>query len=493
MKKDNVHIDKNNIELNIIDNYFLTTNSNDVLKPKWLDFSVVNTVKLEHLFVEKDVITNEDLFIDDQIICFKKADLSSKVFPSVLTYFKPYLIQAKRLLKKEKNELLLTHNTILNESISQSHSDLEEITNYHLYFIFKLTENFNSIENKIYDFYLRQISKNNFGINSSVKSSISNKIKASFEYQEFKQKLANWYSTSELMILQFYIMSYFFGINFNYDINKFTVEQNLEFSIAFFAKKNFYKISSIILKNADIGMRMFGSVNFSSVAFILLSGFYGGATLSSLLWATRFAHYPLIGSYIFNWLVGSVTYHLDDHVATCEYYKISECLESLVVKLNEMNYCSVELLRMVILGELEKNTSLNELSLSKICCQNNNGIVEDTKPTFSDLNNKNYPNYNEELNKAILGSKIEELKLLVNRYLSKIEDISEDEIKQIDIQSTKWVEEVVKYEDILSDNLINGSVVFSNDHEDLKKELNEKKDLNEDWILINVIKQKMKG
>lgn len=509
-------IENNDIE--IIENYFLNTTLTKSKMNNQLE-CIVNSVKLEHLFLNPNILplhdrTKIDIMCDELLLSFKKADLNNNVFPCLLNFFKETFIKAKQQLSSSTNP---------------NSKESKELNPKQLYYVLRIVESSATLENKIHDLYSKLIKRNGFGISSSLKSSLTSEIKYSTEYNDFVNRLANWYSITEISILNFFLISLFFGVSFAFDAKTYSVENNLDFSVNMFAKKNFYRLTSLVLKNAELGVKLFGSVSYSSLAFILMSGFYSGASIPSIFFSTKFCHYALVGTYVFNWIVGSLTGYLDHFTATCEYYRISEILLSLNTKLENVLISGSELIKLLTLYHLDKQFDLGEMSMENIQKEskeftNVNGIEEDIKKGIYQEKSKN-----KVYSQKYLEYKIEELSLLVTRYLGKTDDISEEEMKEIDIQATKWVEELVKYDELEVSRIVESSIKNSDDADKSdnngiteKLELNEK-DISEtlngsfyevdkekiqkiyrdnqmiakdykderDWVLINIIKSKV--
>lgn len=518
-------------DLNFIENYFIkNTHTNNKISQNINE--VVNSVRLEEIFSSNSKILSPDkkrkldILVDEHLLSFKKTDLNSSVFPSLMNYWKALFEKVKKSFPPET------------EMNNKSNARLSTVSSEQLYYILRIQQSMVTLESKVFDFYLHLIKKKNFGISKSISSNITSEIKYSNEYMEFLNKLASWYSSSEIIIFNLFILHLFFNVPLNFDSTKFSVEKNIEFSLNHFAKKNFYYLSSTILKHADLGIRLFGTVNYANIAMIILSGVVSGQGLVKMFLSNYFYHYAMAGTYIFNWLVGSITGYMDGYVATSEYYRISEVLDKLNKKLETISISSNELILLLILKECNAKGDLKDedylylsekLSNKLATSTGENGYQEeDKKPLNNDNENKNNNDIEFNLTESklistnILDSKIEELNLLLERFLLKVDDVSEKELKEIDAQTIKWVEETIKYQDIIKsidhdnaedsnnkidvqnndeiEKFMNGSCLqISTNKSDLKNRIieEEKKvyDLDKlsyrddrDWVLINIIK-----
>lgn len=178
------------------------------------------------------------------------------------------------------------------------------------------------------------------------------------EFNKFQNKLANWYSTSELIYLSIEILNKHFDLSFKFNAEDFSIDNKSEFSFGTFAKKNFSWLSSSILKSVELGYKLFGSIGYSRLAIIILSSYFGGMSLPAIFFRNQIQIGAMSGTFIFNWVIRYVTDYLDDFSSTCEYYKIYQVIDKSCFSLSNIIISSVDLLKLSIISSVEKTITI---------------------------------------------------------------------------------------------------------------------------------------
>lgn len=414
----------------IIDDYL----NKGVKSDKRVDQKIVNSVKIHQLFDtvksslgESDKIKIEALF-DKHFLFFKKSDLNSHNYPCLINFYKPNIEEALKTYTDNRLHLL--------------------------YYIFRLVESIPTIEDKLFEYYKKKIKNKDYGLTSQMKGSITKDIIYSNEFNDFVNKYASWHSSSEIIIFQFYLTETVFKSRFSFNSSMFSLQSNFKWSSMDFASRNAAKISSMILRNFDIAVKLFGPTNFAAISMLLISNFYGGFSMRKIFRETKYFQFAIFGTFALNWIVSSITKYLDHYSSTCEYYKMASIVKDLNTKLEKISEASTELMKLCLISELNCFLQIEYSEISK-----------------SYVDEKIH-------NDLLLQKKIDELKLLIEKHISKVEDVNEEDLKQVEIEAMKWVEKTVSLS-VLEEEEENGQSQI----EDIKKKQNEK-----DWVLINIVR-----
>jgi hypothetical protein len=189
----------------------------------------------------------------DFLIFFQKNDLSKSAFPSLKNSVSTFL-----------TALLLENNKYLN-----------------YYFFMLLLANKNIIKNSVKNYYMNIIRHNYFGISPKFGYVITREVMASEEYGKFTNSLAEWYTKVEMIVFFVTLLNQFFGVMLDFDEKKYSLENNFDFSIKTFAKKNFLKLASYVFKKTSLDIKM-GPVNYQKIFLILISSFSCGISLKDI-------------------------------------------------------------------------------------------------------------------------------------------------------------------------------------------------------------------
>lgn len=419
-------------EIKLIENYF-------ELNPKNKKEIIVNSNLIDQILKENSFIiplssiNQIENLCDKHILAFKKENSNHFVYPFLINYFKPSLAELFKAVDEDRLKVAV----YLHRFISLS----------------------SSMEEKLVQIYSRSIKSKEFGISELMKGTITSQVKYTQDVSGFLDTYAIWYAQSEIAMLNFYLLNLAFNTKFEFVSKKFSVESNYHWSVDDFGRRNFAKLSSLVLKNFDIGMNIFGPVNYAGLSMMVMSGYYAGMTLTSLFKATSYCHYAIIGTYVFNYLIGIITKALDSYSETFYFRKITSILRKLNGKLSKIIVSTKDLIELLIMKDL------NEL----LACNYK------TQSTVS--------NYSIEL----VNSKIDEIKLLLQKHILKPDDLTDKELLEIEIEATRWVERSVSaYEkNEKNEKEIEGSgqsfILLNKDNQPKNKE---------DWLLISIIKLK---
>jgi hypothetical protein len=206
------------------------------------------------LKITKQNFKDLDGLFDDLVIFFQKSDLNQFQFPYLKSGLSSYI------------------DAIFHKFNNMSHNH---------YMFLHILSNKNKFALRIHQFYLGIIKSNYFGISPKFAGVITREVKLSEEYNNFTDKLADWYTKIEMIIFLTSLLNQFFHINFMFDEKKYSLETNFDFSIKTFAKKNLFKLASYVFRKVSFDISM-GPVNYNKIFFLLISSLTCGISVNDL-------------------------------------------------------------------------------------------------------------------------------------------------------------------------------------------------------------------
>lgn len=414
-------------KLNLIEEYLF----------KYEDSSkiIINPIKLESLFSEiedslsKSIKMKIESKLCENILRFKKSDMKKLAYPILLNFLKPVMSKLEKELKK----------------------------NEFSYFIFRLLESIQEFKDKLYNIYKEQLTRFEINSNIIIKKRISNFVKFSYEYNDFLNQYTNWHVKSETIMLNMYILSKYYNKNYNFSSEKFNLDSNMPFDINEFIKYYFLDLSVIFLKNINLSLYLFGSLNYTRIILLLLSNYYSGMSIPSIFFSSYSYTSIIFGTYILNWIVNYFITFCENKKNLEKFIRMSKVLHVLNEKIDSIQDSSSDLINYLILFDLSQQVISN--------CD------YDKKDVFL-----------KDVNEKFILQKLDELSGLITMHISKVDGISKEDMKKIKIESVKWIEKIVKIEKNDEEN--GQSVLVS-----CMKEEEFNKD---DWVLIEMINDYVK-
>jgi hypothetical protein len=165
--------------------------------------------------------------------------------------------------------------------------------NSNVYFLILLLGNRKEINARTKQFYTDIITQNNFGITSTnIQTAITKEVKESKEFINFVKMLAEWYTRTELIIFYIALLNLFFmkNIIFVFDTKNYSPENNFNFSVSSFAKRNLLKLVSYICKKTYINT----GFDYEKMALLVLSAVTCGITMNNVFNGVRSCAFVVI-------------------------------------------------------------------------------------------------------------------------------------------------------------------------------------------------------
>ena len=200
------------------------------------------------------------------------------------------------------------------------------------YLILLIIGHKNEITEIVCNFYSNLISSKNFDI-SEVKSAIKSEIYISNEFKTFTICLSNWHAHSELVILYLWFINYYESTEFVFEKEKFSYQTNLKTSYLIFAKKNLFKLTSSIVSQLTLNLK----IDKEKIESVVFNFFTVGMNLSNLL-----AAFPVqkimttLGIYGFNFVINKIAQKVNYKSNMLELQKFQKIIEKLNKNLNKL-------------------------------------------------------------------------------------------------------------------------------------------------------------
>ncbi len=116
----------------------------------------------------------------------------------------------------------------------------------------------------------------------NISNTLTYEIIKSPKFLNFCNQLSKWYSLAENITVNLGILNDYFGFNFEFSEDKFSLNQNFGFSLKTFAKKNILKLSSYFLKKLTFNLN-FGDFNYKRLLLIFASAFTCGISIGDII------------------------------------------------------------------------------------------------------------------------------------------------------------------------------------------------------------------
>jgi len=231
---------------------------------------------------------------------------------------------------KNINELLYPHiKTFIFSKLYNNNN--EEITPENLLDLHYLISNEIYFNETIQDYYTNIITVNCFGIPKELykKKILSYEMSNTSSYKKFVNILSKWYTITEIVILNLYLLEKFFNKKFEYNSNyKIIDNDNNNKNIEYFSKRNFLKLGSILVDNTS-------NIASSGIINMILN------TISCNCFVGVNNILSICKSYVNTYLIGNIFGNLGKNIEknsnSKELNKITENIEVLNNFLNDIN------------------------------------------------------------------------------------------------------------------------------------------------------------
>ena len=318
-----------NKDIEIIDNYVDKANESTYLKKLFTLFKDKITEQEKQLNFE-----NSKKKINNLIQEFNTKNINELLYPHIKTF-----IFSK--LYNNNNEDITPQNLL----------DLHYLISNEIYF-----------NETIQNYYVNIITVNCFGIPKELykEKILSYEMSNSSSYKKFVYILSKWYTLTEIVILNLYLLEKFFNKKFEYNSNYKIIDNNNK-NIEYFSKRNLLKLGSILVDNtSDIASS--GIINMI-LNTLGSTSFVGVNNLLSI--CKSYAKKYLIGN-----IFGNLGKNIEKNSNSKELNKIIDNIEGMNNFLNEINNKIINLINNEIkiyiynkLGEYKEKyvTKSNEL------------------------------------------------------------------------------------------------------------------------------------
>lgn len=115
----------------------------------------------------------------------------------------------------------------------------------------------------------------------NISSSITLEILKSHKFSEYQCELAKWYSFAECINLNLFILNEYFNFKLEFSQEKFSLNENLGFSLKSFAKKSLLKLLSYCLKKCNLQIKA-EDIDYQKILLNFATAFTCGFSLGNI-------------------------------------------------------------------------------------------------------------------------------------------------------------------------------------------------------------------
>ena len=211
-------------------------------------------------------------------------------------------------------------------------------------------------------FIFKLIKTNRLGISNSIKSTFSNEVTTSKEYELFLKKLSKWHCHIEF--INFYIdyLLTYYNKEFVFKKDLFSIENNKGSYFGIFAKKSLFKLSSTICSH----LHLTPNIDYSKLLLFITLSLQTGFSWTNLL---RFFPQSQLNniatSLTVNFLIGKISSILQYQSLFVEFRTISDNIEKLNMNLFKIESFLYQLIILEIQNELDENLKINNEKLKE--------------------------------------------------------------------------------------------------------------------------------
>ena len=211
-------------------------------------------------------------------------------------------------------------------------------------------------------FIFKLIKTNRLGISNSIKSTFSNEVTTSKEYELFLKKLSIWHCHIEF--INFYIdyLLTYYNKEFVFKKDLFSIENNKGSYFGIFAKKSLFKLSSTICSH----LHLTPNIDYSKLLLFITLSLQTGFSWTNLL---RFFPQSQLNniatSLTVNFLIGKISSILQYQSLFVEFRTISDNIEKLNMNLFKIESFLYQLIILEIQNELDEKLKLNNEKLKE--------------------------------------------------------------------------------------------------------------------------------
>ena len=211
-------------------------------------------------------------------------------------------------------------------------------------------------------FIFKLIKTNRLGISNSIKSTFSNEVTTSKEYELFLKKLSKWHCHIEF--INFYIdyLVTYYNKEFVFKKDLFSIENNKGSYFGIFAKKSLFKLSSTICSH----LHLTPNIDYTKLLLFITLSLQTGFSWTNLL---RFFPQSQLNniatSLTVNFLIGKISSILQYQSLFVEFRTISDNIEKLNMNLFKIESFLYQLIILEIQNELDEKLNIDNEKLKE--------------------------------------------------------------------------------------------------------------------------------
>lgn len=280
-----------------------------------------------------------------------------------------------------------------------------------LFYIKEFVKSIEKIETNLTLSINKELKKGKF-FPEEINSKITSNIRATYDYSLFIKQLELWYTLIQMTQINFAVLDFLQDNKMVFNPKKFELIENLHFSVKDFMSSKALKATSYICRTAKWASHFVTKASYLNIILLIACNctqFFGRLSsmslLSTVLSNPLYTSTIILGSIITNNFLDFLTSFFDRKADSIDFNHIQRCIKELNLKLTEIHISTLELIKLILISNFER------------------------------LLTKEEDNDNEDFEKKILT-----LKLLIKKHIESTNDLTESDLKEIELETIDYLE-----------------------------------------------------
>ena len=286
-----------------------------------------------------------DIILNKILLSFNDLDISKEQLEQTSSKFNEFFKNLKFSTEK-------TTSPYFKNCVNMYLNDIESPELKKLFILLVIGHRF-EIFNIFSQFFYKIIKLNHYGLSSNnLKKIFHDDVLQSKEFDVFINNLSKWYSFVEYIFFYLEILSKFFGENFNFNENKFSIDKNFKITNKSFCSKIVLQLSSILCSKLNLDPK----IDYNKLVLFFALSLQTGFSLNAL-----FAFFPktklgeIFGTFALNFLFGKIATNLNYQSKFVEFRQLANSITNLNRDLEKIESIFYELLKIHLLRDVNMN------------------------------------------------------------------------------------------------------------------------------------------
>lgn len=309
--------------------------------------SNIEITKIDDLIIIDDYFNFDlhDIILNKILVSFNELNISKEQFNQIFSKFNDFLKNLDITIQK-------TSSPYLKNCTNMYLNDIESPELKKLFLLLLIGHRFEIFE-IFKKFFYKIIKFNHYGLSSNnIKNIFQNDVLESKEFDTFINNLSIWYSFVEFILFYLQILSTFYGENFNFNENKFSIDKNFKVNKKSLYSKIVLQLSSVLCSKLNLDPK----IDYSKLILFFALSLQTGFSLNSL-----FSFFPknklgeIFGTFALNFIFGKIATNLNYQSKFVEFRQLSNSITTLNKSLEKIDNVFYELLKMHMIEDINMN------------------------------------------------------------------------------------------------------------------------------------------